>query len=70
MIKTKQIQAIQLPKRRLFDINSIKDIEVYRSFLETSSWKMTGSCPFKLEYPYISVPDMIKDKLIRKYLKV
>jgi hypothetical protein len=70
MIKTKQIQAIQLPKRKLFDINSIKDIEVYRSFLETSSWKMTGSCPFKLEYPYISVPDMIKDKLIRKYLKV
>jgi hypothetical protein len=70
MIKTKQIQAIQLPKRRLFDINSIKDIEVYRSFLETSSWKMAGSCPFKLEYPYISVPDMIKDKLIRKYLKV
>jgi hypothetical protein len=70
MIKTKQIQVIQLPKRRLFDINSSKDIEVYRSFLETSSWKKSGSCPFKLEYPYISVPDMIKDKLIRKYLKV
>lgn len=70
MTKIKQIQAIQLPKRREFNINSKEDIEVYRSFLQTNSWKVTGSCPFKLEYPYISVPDMIKDKLIRKYLKV
>ena len=64
------MQAIKSSKKRLFDINNKKDVEIYKSFLETNSWKVSGSCPFQLEYPYLSVPDMIKDKLIRKYLKV
>jgi hypothetical protein len=70
MTKNKQTRLIQLPNRRKFDVSNRKDVEIYRHFLETNSWKITGSCPFELEYPYLSVPDMIKDKLIRKYLKV
>lgn len=53
-----------------FDIGNKKHILIYRSFLESGSWKITGSCPFKLEFPYLTVPDMIKDKLIHFYLKV
>ena len=64
------MQAITLVKKRKFDLNSKKDVEIYKSFLETNSWKITGSCPFQLEFPYLTVPDMIKDKLVRKYLKV
>lgn len=64
------MQAIKSSKKRLFDMNNKKDVEIYKSFLETNSWKVTGSCPFQLEYPYLTVPDMIKDKLIRKFLKV
>ena len=64
------MQAIKSANKRKFDLNDKKDIEIYKSFLETNSWKITGSCPFQLEYPYLTVPDMIKDKLIRKYLKV
>ena len=64
------MQAITLAKKRKFDLNSKKDVEIYKSFLETNSWKITGSCPFQLEFPYLTVPDMIKDKLVRKYLKV
>ena len=70
MTKNKPIQAIQLPKRKKFDISSKKDIDIYKQFLKTNTWKVTGSCPFELEFPYVSVPDMIKDKLIRKFLKV
>lgn len=62
--------AIKLAKKRKFDLNNKRDVEIYKSFLQTNSWKITGSCPFELEYPYNSVPDMIKDKLVRKYLKV
>jgi hypothetical protein len=62
--------AIKLNKKRKFDINSKADVEIYKSFLETNSWKITGSCPFVVEFPYMTVPDMIKDKLIRKFLKV
>ena len=62
--------AIQLNKKRKFDINSKTDVEIFKHFLVNRDWKITGSCPFELEYPYVNVPDMIKDKLIHKFLKV
>ena len=62
--------VIKSNKKRKFDLNSKKDLEIYKSFLVTSSWKITGSCPYQVEFPYLTVPDMIKDKLIRKFLKV
>ena len=55
--------------KRYFDINSRKDVQMYRGFLTNHSWGIDG-CPFILEYPYLSIPDMIKDKLIHKFLKV
>ena len=55
--------------RRLFDVNNKKDIEVYKKFLENEAWG-GECCPFALEEPYISIPDMIKDKLIYHFLKV
>ena len=64
------MQAIKSSKKRKFDINSKKDVEIYRHFLVNTDWKITGSCPFQLEFPYLTIPDMIKDKLIKKYLKV
>ena len=54
--------------KRYFDVNSRKDIQSYKFFLKENAWGTT--CPFVLEYPYLSVPDMIKDKLIHKFLKV
>jgi hypothetical protein len=62
--------AIKSSNKRKFDMNKKQDIEIYKYFLQTNSWKIAGSCPFEIEYPYLSVPDMIKDKLVRKYLKV
>lgn len=55
--------------KRLFNVNSKQDIKVFKSFLQTHSWGTTG-CPFAIEYPYMSIPDMIKDKLVHKYLGV
>lgn len=62
--------ALKLNERRKFDMNNKEDVEIYKHFLVHSDWKIVGSCPFELEYPYTSVPDMIKDKLVRKFLKV
>jgi hypothetical protein len=62
--------ALKLNERRKFNINNKADVEIYKHFLVHSNWKVTGSCPFQLEYPWNSVPDMIKDKLVRKFLKV
>ena len=64
------MQAIKSNKKRKFDINNKQDVEIYKHFLVNHDWKLTGTCPFILEFPYLTIPDMIKDKLIRKYLKV
>ena len=56
-------------QKHYFDKNCKKDVEVYRQFLLSNSWGSQG-CPFILEFPSLTVPDMIKDRLIRKFLKV
>ena len=66
MIKT--LESLRKQKR-YFDINSIQDIELYRQYLIKNSWGTTG-CPFILEFPSLTIPDMIKDRLIKKFLKV
>lgn len=58
-----------IKQKRYFDVNSKKDIDLFVSFLKTGAWGSDG-CPFTLEYPYLTIPDMIKDKLIHKFLKV
>ena len=59
-----------IKQKRFFDQNSKKDLEAAKGFFATHSWRHTEGCPFILEYPYLTVPDMIKDKLIHKFLKV
>lgn len=51
-----------------FDKNNKDHVQSFKKFLVQSHWQ--GGCPFDLEYPWNSVPDMIKDKLIRHYLKI
>lgn len=55
--------------KRNFDVNDKKDVQLYTGFLKTGAWGKNG-CPFTLEFPYLTVPDMIKDKLIHHFLKV
>lgn len=56
-------------QKRYFDVNNKVDIELYRQYLISNAWGANG-CPFILEFPSLTVPDMIKDRLIRKFLKV
>ena len=55
--------------KRRFDVNNKKDVELYRTFLMTRRWGGTG-CPFVLEFPHLTIPDMIKDKMMHKYMKI
>lgn len=63
------ILELTTSNKRKFDINSKKDIELYRSFLTNRRWGVTG-CPFVLEFPHLTIPDMIKDKMMNKYMKI
>jgi hypothetical protein len=53
---------------RKFDPKNKKDIEEYSYFVVNNRWK--DGCPFHLEWPHLSVPDMIKDKIIRSVLGI
>ena len=56
--------------KRVFNVSSKEDIESAKKFFETYSWRHERGCPFMLEEPHMSIPDMIKDKLIHKFLKM
>ena len=61
------LAKVQRPRHR-FDPSNKKHVEVYRLFLVDHRWD--GGCPFELEWPYLSIPDMIKDKVIHHFLKI
>lgn len=60
---------ISSKRYRYFDEYSKKDLEVARDFFLNKSWGAKG-CPFILEFPYTSVPGMMKDKLLNKSLGI
>ena len=51
----------RFPKRQ-FDATNKKDLQIYKQFLDTHSWGADG-CPFELEWPWLSIPDMINHKI-------
>lgn len=55
--------------KEYFDVKNKSHVATYKKFLQTYTWGQ-NCCPFELEEPYLSVPDMIKDKLVHYYLKV
>ena len=52
----------QMYPKRAFDAGSKEDLKLYKHFLATRSWGDKG-CPFQLEWPWLSVPDMIAHKV-------
>ena len=60
--------ALVNKQRRNFDPNNKEDVKEFKAFMQNSSWEK--GCPFNLEYPFLNIPDMIKDKLVRNLLGV
>lgn len=48
--------------KRVFDATSKEDLVAYKNYLANNSWGSNG-CPFELEWPHLSVPDMIAKKV-------
>lgn len=55
----------KLRQKRFFDPRSKKDMDIAKLFFTKHTWGH-GGCPFFLEFPYSTVPDMMKDKIIHK----
>jgi hypothetical protein len=63
------VLATMIKPKIFFDPSDKKHIALYKNFLRTHAWG-ENSCPFILEFPYLTIPDMIKDKMIHKLLGV
>lgn len=61
--------VLTIKPRILFDINNKKHMDTVAKFLKNSAWGKDG-CPFVLEEPWLSIPDMLKDKIVRKHLGI
>lgn len=59
----------KLRSKRFFNPKSKKDLDQFKYFVENHSWGHDG-CPFFLEFPYSTIPDMIKDKMIHNIFRV
>ena len=62
------LEQFRKPKR-FFNVNKQEDVQAFKKFMEKTAWGPDG-CPFILQEPFLSVPDMVKDMLLRKYLGV
>lgn len=65
MILNKLHQEI-LRNRRPFDPRNSEDLIEFKYFLANKKWK--NVCPFFLEWPYLTIPDMLKDKMVMHML--
>lgn len=63
------VLATLIKPKMFFDVSNKKHIDLYKSFLRKHSWGVNG-CPFILEFPYLTIPDMVKDKMVHKLLGV
>jgi len=48
--------------KRIFDVTAKKDLIAYRHYIKQRRWGEQG-CPFELEWPWTSIPDMIAHKI-------
>lgn len=53
--------------REIFDPNNKDHLYKFKFFIENGRWETV--CPFFLEEPWMSIPDMVKDRIVRNVLK-
>jgi hypothetical protein len=56
-------------KRNNFDPDFSDDMMVAKEYLMTNRWGSQG-CPFFLEWPYLDIPSMLKDKITKHALGI
>jgi hypothetical protein len=55
--------------KRIFNPSDKKDMECFKKFIKQGRWDANG-CPFMLENPYISIPHMIQDKIVKNIFRI
>jgi hypothetical protein len=62
-----KVQQFNLHQRHQFNPSNKGDMIEVRKFFNTNKWDY--GCPFFLEWPYLDIPSMLKDKITSYTLK-
>jgi hypothetical protein len=62
-----KVEQFKLYQRRHFEPSNNDDMKVVRKFFHSNKWD--DGCPFFLEWPYLDIPSMIKDRITQYTLK-
>ena len=62
-----KIEQMNLYQRHQFDPSSNDDLKIVRKFLHDNKWE--SNCPFYLEWPYLDIPTMLKDRITKYTLR-
>ena len=64
-----KIELFSAHQRHLFDATSKSDMKLAKDFFVKHAWGPDG-CPFFLEVPWLNVPDMLKDRIMKYHLDI
>jgi hypothetical protein len=53
--------------KRYFDPRKVEDLLEYKHFITKGNWKH-GTCPFQLQWPYLTIPNMLHEMIARHYV--
>ena len=62
-----RIETWNINQRRMFEPSSKEDMKIVGKFLHNMKWE--NNCPFYLEWPYLDIPTMLKDRITKYALK-
>lgn len=55
-------------EKMIFDVENPDHLKLFKGFMDNNRWGYDG-CPFVLQWPWQTVPDMIKHQITEKFLK-
>jgi hypothetical protein len=61
-----RLETWNINQRRLFDPSNKEDMKTVKKYLQGMKW---NNCPFYLEWPYLDIPSMLKDKIVAHTLQ-
>jgi hypothetical protein len=64
-----KIELFSAYQRHFFDPTAKADMKLAKDFFIKHAWGSNG-CPFFLEVPWLNVPDMLKDRIMKYHLDI
>lgn len=59
--------TLKVTPKRYFDPTKLEDLLEYKHFITKGRWK-NYTCPFILEWPYLTIPNMLHETIAKHYV--